>query len=1615
MSDTITQGEELATFSNHDDEARDPSYGQPSKKQRGHVKGSHHSLPNSVKLELEKTAPGQYCTLTLDPIHKPCAVDIAHIVDAATGWPRLYTLQEAWHTKELPNVDSPLNLMYLRADWHRLFDRGQWAMLPTIKLLWKIFAASIVNQAAPRVQNPKSDMFRKFSRNSKNTNSVSPKYEYQLLWLADSDPDIYPSLTRRRDDATPYLDHAVSNNSIGPVSTSHPPADNTLIAENHDDLQTKLTACQEEVNYLRSENKTLRAQIDTLSAPAPHQLPESTGKREQTGNNHHSIETAEKRHTRLLEFSSHYDVFLPPYTDFPTFESHVHPFFVIVNTGDKLLQVGNPSRFGRGAEMLLEIYRTWFNLPATAEPPRPAEPKGGDDDDDDQSSHTSDTDIDSSSFASGSTGAGSRKSARLAQKLGTTYDNQKRATNDHPAPCDYDNVPMLDPCSSSADTPSLVLDSSVNALRDDEELEDIDTSVSKWLAKAATGPPDETDCPDDRILSEYREEPPQQAKPQQWQEWASCPPKIPHVLKSYHDTSRLTSYHWSLYHGSVNLMAPTGSHRIPWDPSVVDDPAVDREYDMYDLGGMLRDFQQAWYTKDFPDVDSPLNLMYLRVDWHRLFDRNQWAILPAAELLVDIITASARNKGDVWLGNGVDLFAKFSKDPNTPKGVSPRFQYRFIWLGRSDPKIYPSLSRRKYTSISNLDTSIVTQENRPLPPQTGGRPAQVAGCSQDHMEEHEDPTEDPRHSTSSTAEDGVTKLLEFSSHYDVFLPPYTDFPTFESHVHPFFVIVNSGDKLSKVANPSQFGPEAQILLDIYRLWFKLPLPAAPEPPAASDGGGGDGNDESSCTSQTEGGGSSFESGSRVTGSNPVDAPQQSGGAYNTQNRATNDQPAPCGADDVPMLEPCSSSALFHDLSIDDLGFHINKDEELEDVDTLVSKWLAKVGAEPLDERDHLGDRELDEYRKEPPSEPQQWQEWASAPPKIPHILKSYHDTSRLTSYHWSLYHESVNLMAPTGSHRIPRHLTMVDDPDVDREYDMYDLGAMILMNLPPHLDAMLVNDGSEHSSYGHTLPDSAKMGLEKTARRKRCTLTLDPEPHGVDIAHIVEATNWPRLHALQEAWRTKDLPNVDSPLNSMYLRVDWHRLFDQFQWAMLPTDKLLLKILNASGANQTRVRYKEAPKDLFRKFSKGSKSTNDLSLKYEYRLLWLADSDPDIYPSLTRRRDDATPYLDHAVSKNATGPESTSHPQAGGTLIAETHGRDGLQAELTACQEEAMHLWSENKALRAQIDTLSAPAQNQLLEDTDVPDEQTGNRHNSIATAENRSTRLLKFSSHYEVYLPPYADFPTFDSHVHPFFVIINTGDKLSQVNNPSQFGRGAEMLLEIYRLWLNLPSPAEPPSAAEPEGDDDGDDQSSRTSQTDTDSSSFVSGSTKIGSRQSFRLAQKLEKAYDKRTTGEPSATCDGDNSPMLDPCNSSAGIPPPVFDSSVFAWGFHSLDEDEELEDIDSSVSKWLASADAGPPDEMDCVGDHVLSEYREETPQQAELQQWQEWASCPPKIPHVLKSYHDTSRLTSYHWSLYHGSVNLMAPTGSHRIPWDPSVVNDPAVDREYDMYDLGTTSS
>ncbi|KAF4564821.1 hypothetical protein EYR40_010992 [Pleurotus pulmonarius] len=485
-----TQDEDLVKFSNDDAGAQDPSHSPATKKRRGHrVTGSLQSLPDSVKVELEKRALGKCCTLTLDPILTQGTIKIAHVVPRATTADRLHSLQEAWHTKELPDVDSPMNLLYLRVDWHRAFDGDLWAMLPSEDILINISSAMGKIRIAKRFMK-EVDLISEFSK-------IYPVkyYKYQLLWLGGSDSTLYSPLFRRRDTTT-----------------------------------SRLATAGDEV-------------------------------------------------TQLLELALRYRVFHPPYKDFPTFESHIHPFFAIVNAGSKLSGVPNISQFGPLAEAVLDIYQQWFGLPPSVEPPRAT--AGEDDVDDGRNSHTSRMDESHSSVASGAQKTGPRKPGRLAQKSGRAPNAQNRAGNEHAAPCDAVDIPS---CSYSAGTPLLDPDSSVNALsshslNEAEELEDVDTYVSTWLARVDAASPQEN--AGDRKLEEYDQEPSQQAEPHKWQQWALAPPKMPGLLRDYHDTSKLTSYHWSLYHECVNLMAPTGSHRLPLNVQTPYDPDDVHKYDVW--------------------------------------------------------------------------------------------------------------------------------------------------------------------------------------------------------------------------------------------------------------------------------------------------------------------------------------------------------------------------------------------------------------------------------------------------------------------------------------------------------------------------------------------------------------------------------------------------------------------------------------------------------------------------------------------------------------------------------------------------------------------------------------------------------------------------------------------------------------------------------------------------------------------------------------------------------------------------------------------------------------------------------------------------------------------------
>ncbi|KAF4583541.1 hypothetical protein EYR38_002293 [Pleurotus pulmonarius] len=485
-----TQDEDSVKSSDDDAEAQDPNYGPATKKRRGHVTGSLQSLPDSVKVELEKRALGKCCTLTLDPILTWGTIEIAHVVPRETTADRLHSLQEAWHTKEPPDVDSPMNLLYLRVDWHRAFDGDLWAMLPSEDILINISSAMGKIRIAKRFMK-EVDLISEFSK-------VYPVkyYKYQLLWLGGSDSTLYSPLFRRRDTTTSRL------------------------------------------------------------------------------------ATAGDEATELLELALHYRVF--PYKDFPTFESHVHPFFAIVNAGSKLSGVPNISQFGPSAEAVLDIYQQWFGLLPSAEPPRVT--AGEDDVDDGRSNHTSRMDESRGSVGSGAQKTRSRKPAPISRRPGGGSNAQNSAGNEHRVPCDTADVPMLEPWNISTGTPSLVPDSSVNALRSHsldkaEELEDVDTYVSAWLAYVDAAPPQEN--AGDRKLEEYDQEPSQQAEPHKWQQWAITPPKMPGLLRDYHDTSKLTSYHWSLYHECVNLMAPTGSHRLPLNVQTPYDLDDVHKYDVW--------------------------------------------------------------------------------------------------------------------------------------------------------------------------------------------------------------------------------------------------------------------------------------------------------------------------------------------------------------------------------------------------------------------------------------------------------------------------------------------------------------------------------------------------------------------------------------------------------------------------------------------------------------------------------------------------------------------------------------------------------------------------------------------------------------------------------------------------------------------------------------------------------------------------------------------------------------------------------------------------------------------------------------------------------------------------
>ncbi|KAL4262279.1 hypothetical protein AB1N83_006024 [Pleurotus pulmonarius] len=362
------------------------------------------------------------------------------------------------------------------------------------------------------------------------------------------------------------------------------------------------------------------------------------------------------------------------------------------------------------------------------------------------------------------------------------------------------------------------------------------------------------------------------------------PPKTAGSLEDTHEPSLLSSY------------------LVKWELRLLHDIEIAHVLPKSKTTHDLRFLQKTWHMKCSLNIDSPLNLMYLRADWHRSFNRGHWVLLPAPDLLARIFGEVLVNEDEDDLDKA-DIFAMFLSPPKNKL----KYVYRFLWLGENDRPTDSPFPRRTSSETSRLGD------------------------------------------------------------YDV--QPPAELPLIESHVRPFFVIVDTGRKLSKMANPSKFGCSAQRVLKIYGHWYS-PTPEHPRT-IVVDRGSED---------------PQLHIRKLAVGTPPVisDPP------LNTQSK---------DEDDDIDYTPATENFILTWLDCIDAGSY--------------------EGTNSADSTDY--DHVLHAYRREPAqrAQPRLWQQWAASPPKMPRLLRNDYDTSQLSSYLWSLYHESVNLMAPTGSHRVP--------------------------------------------------------------------------------------------------------------------------------------------------------------------------------------------------------------------------------------------------------------------------------------------------------------------------------------------------------------------------------------------------------------------------------------------------------------------------------------------------------------------------------------------------------------------------------------------------------------------
>lgn len=377
----------------------------------------------------------------------------------------------------------------MRADLHRSFDDGHWALMPKLAHISRIAGEQKVNDLVRQGGEEGQDLFFMVctlflsrDRSSQLTHLQfstwlgKKVFEYQFLWLGSADYATNPPLLRRRtalpeapytpcDGERPEIRDALKRLQIRnaeliadkerlrpkPSGLDEAPTTSNTSNGAYPNLDAMDDAA------LRKEYATLLAETQDLYLHCAKLESENTHLRMRVADPSQAPldNTTDPREPHLLDHLTYYRVFGPPYTDLPIIESRVHPFFIIFNAGAKLSGVVNPRKFGLVALQILELYNRWrCPLPSTGLYTGGSN-QGGPYDDGQTRTTSQTSDLDGSSVASGSQREGARKSARLLAK---EADKAREAKEQTP-PRDED----MSPHDSSEGTPSLVHDSSSNA------------------------------------------------------------------------------------------------------------------------------------------------------------------------------------------------------------------------------------------------------------------------------------------------------------------------------------------------------------------------------------------------------------------------------------------------------------------------------------------------------------------------------------------------------------------------------------------------------------------------------------------------------------------------------------------------------------------------------------------------------------------------------------------------------------------------------------------------------------------------------------------------------------------------------------------------------------------------------------------------------------------------------------------------------------------------------------------------------------------------------------------------------------------------------------------------